>query len=74
MEKNTFSAYRLKKESIGRLQQIKIAYEAVYERKMTNDEFINHLVDCIDDGDLAVWEYYCQTQTLKSEAVEKKKK
>ena len=66
MTKNTFSAYRLKKESISRLQQIKIAYEAVADKKVTNDEFVAHLINCLESSDPKVMDYYNQAEALKS--------
>ena len=57
---NDFSAFRLKKETVETLQTLKQAYEICYDKPFTNDEFILQLTASVEEGDVAVWETYCE--------------
>lgn len=49
----------LKRETLERLMTMKKAYEVVYNRKFDLDGFIEQMSASVEEGDIAVWEEYC---------------
>lgn len=68
--RSIFSAFRLKKETINCLQDLKKSFELSYGRDFSNDEFIHQLVASVEDGDVAVWEIFCKLQMTQKELAE----
>lgn len=61
-----YGAYKLEKSTIEFLRRMKMAFELSYEKEFTNDEFIRQMAASVEDGDLAVWEIYCELdQTME---------
>ncbi len=61
-DKTAFGALRLKNGTLDRMRHLKIAFEGTYKKEMTNDEFIGHLIASVEDGDIAVWERFCELE------------
>ena len=70
---NEFGAFRLKKDTVEFLKDLKQAYELAYEETFTNDEFIQQVAASVEEGDVAVWEIYCAIQQQKEELAAKTK-
>lgn len=68
--RSIFSAFRLKKETVNYLQDLKKSFELSYGRDFSNDEFIHQLVASVEDGDVAVWEIFCKLQMTQKELAE----
>lgn len=49
----------LRRETIERLVALKNAYEKVYNRIFGLDDFLIQLTASVEEGDVAVWEEYC---------------
>ena len=60
--KASYSCYRLRKDTVKFLQEIKESFEVTYQKKFTNDEFIRQMAASVEGGDPAVWEVLCQMQ------------
>lgn len=66
MAKEEYGAYKLKKSTIEFLRRMKMAFELSYEKEFTNDEFVKQMAASVEDGDVAVWEIYCELdQTME---------
>lgn len=65
-----YSAFRLRKETIKYLQDLKRAFEISYGREFSNDDFIKYMSYSIEEGDPAVWEIYCRMQMTQKELEE----
>ncbi len=59
MPRKEFGNFRLSKETLLTLSKLKIAFESCYGRHITNDFLIERLIDCVEDGDEAVFQMYC---------------
>ena len=59
---NTFGALRLKKDTIGYLKRLKMAFEIVHNGNApyTNDDFIMKMAGAVEQGDDAVWKTFCE--------------
>lgn len=55
-----YSSLRLPRVMIEQLKDVRLAFEANYMKRLTNEEFIEKLIACIDDAEPAVWETYCR--------------
>ena len=55
-----FGALRLQEETLDDLRTLKQAYEICYEKNFTNDDFIKQMKAAVEEGDIAVWETYCE--------------
>ena len=69
-KRSEFSAFRLKKESVRFLQDLKRAFELSYGKEMSNDEFIQQMGASEETGDPAVWEIYGQMQEAQQKLEE----
>lgn len=70
MPENTasaFSAFRLRKETVRYLQDLKRSYEISYGREFTNDEFIQTMVASVEAGDPSVWDIFCRMRMSQRE-------
>lgn len=74
---NKYGTFRLKKETIDFLQTLKQAFEYCYGKSFTNDEFIKQMAASVEDGDVAVWETFCELsanlEDIKQRAKERMK-
>ena len=71
MATEDYGAIRLKKETIEFLKTLKQAFELSYGKSFTNDEFIRQMAASVEDGDVAVWETYCEIEMKKDEIRER---
>ena len=67
MQNSNFRTLKLKPETLERLQDLKLAFEMSYCEPMYNDAFVQKLIASVEDGEPAVWEYYCKIQTKREE-------
>lgn len=68
--RSAFSAFRLKKETIRFLQDLKKAFELSYGKEFNNDDFIQQLAASVEAGDPACWEVFCKLKTTDKEIAE----
>lgn len=52
----------LDNSTIDSLLKMKRAYEMVYNKEFTMDEFVIQMSASVEEGDVAVWEEYCKAQ------------
>lgn len=71
---NEYGAFRLKKETVEYLRTMKLAFELSYGKDFSNDEFILQMAASVEDGDVAVWEAFCELNEKFEELKEKAKK
>lgn len=57
-----YKALRITEETMGKIADVQLAFESAYMRRMTRDELVQKLIDCIEDAEPAVWENYCLIQ------------
>ena len=71
-----YGALRLQEETLDDLRTLKQAFEITYGKSFTNDEFIKQMAASVEDGDIAVWETYCELsdklEELKARAKERR--
>ena len=65
---NIFSALRLKKPTVEHLQTLKRAFELTYVQPLSNDYFIEKLIDGIKENNPKVWDTYSALLSIKEEA------
>ena len=68
--KNDFSAFRLRKDSVKYLQNLKRAFELSYGREFSNDEFIQQITSLVKTGDVPTWTIFCKMQDAQREIEE----
>lgn len=68
--RSSFSAFRLKKDTVKFLQEMKRAYEIAYGKEFSNDDFIKQMASSIEVGDSSVWEIFCKLQETQKELEE----
>lgn len=73
-KENDFGAFRLKKETVQYLRVMKQAFELSYCKDFTNDEFIKQMAASVEEGDVAVWEIFCELNDKLDELKEKAQK
>ena len=61
-DKTAFGALRLKNGTLERMKHLKIAFESIYRKEMTNDEFVGQLIAAVEEGDMAVWKRFCEIE------------
>ena len=66
MKGNQYKALRLKEETLEKLSDVQLAFESTYLKRMTKDEFVLKLIDCIEDAEPAVWQNYCAIADKKN--------
>lgn len=64
---SAYSAYRLRRETVKFLQDMKKAFELSYGMSLSNDEFIRKAFASVEAGDPAVYEIYCRIQLTEDE-------
>ena len=62
-----YSSLRLPKATVEELKDVRLAFEANYMTRLTNDELMAKLVACIEDAEPAVWETYCKIVSKRDE-------
>lgn len=62
-----YGTLRLKQSTIDFLKDMKLAFEASYQKKFTMSEFLEQMTNSVEDGDPGVWEIYCTQQAQKNE-------
>lgn len=68
--RSAFSAFRLKKDTVKYLQDMKRAYEISYGREFSNDDFINQMAASVKNGDPSVWEIFNKLKDTQKELEE----
>lgn len=68
--RSSFSAFRLKKDTVKLLQELKRAYEVSYGKEFSNDEFINQMITSIKTNNSPVWDIYSKMQEAQKEIEE----
>lgn len=68
MGQSKYGNFRLSKATIEMLSDLKLAFEVCYVKRLTNDEFIQKLVDCVEDGDCGVYDTYQEIIEKKQNA------
>lgn len=75
-ESPKFGALRLQEGTLDDLRTLKQAYEICYGKSFTNDDFIKQMKAAVEEGDVAVWETYCELSEkldeLKTRAKERR--
>ena len=66
MKGNQYKALRLKEETLDKLSDVQLAFESTYMKRMTKDEFVQKLIDCIEDAEPIVWQNYCAIADKKN--------
>lgn len=66
-----YGALRLKKGTLEFLRTLKEAFELCYKKNFTYDEFIRQMAASVEEGDVAVWETYCEIEMKKDEIKER---
>lgn len=65
---NIFSAFRLKKTTVENLQMLKRAFELTYVQPLSNDYFIEKLMECVKENNTKVWHTYTDLLSVKENA------
>ena len=68
---NIFSAFRLKKTSVEKLQMLKRAFELTTLQPLSNDYFIEKLMECVKENNTKVWHTYTELLSVKENAAKK---
>lgn len=66
MKGNQYKALRLKEETLDKLSDVQLAFESTYMKRMTKDELVLKLFDCIEAAEPAVWQSYCTIAVKKN--------
>ena len=68
---NGFGAYRLKKDTIDMLKNLKRAFELSGAQSLTNDDFIRKLIGCVQNSDSSIWGIFSTIESQQSELIKK---
>ncbi len=63
-----FSAFRLKKTTVEQLQMLKRAFELTNVQPLSNDYFIEMLMDYVQKQNEKVWKTYIELMAIKEHA------
>ena len=63
-----FSAFRLKKTTVDKLQTLKRAFELTKSQPLSNDYFVEMVMDCVKEQEPKVWETYNELRDLEDRA------
>lgn len=63
----SYGNLRLSKATITTLKDLHLAFEMAYLHQFSNDQFIQKMIDCIEDGDPAVWDAYLEIVSKREE-------
>lgn len=66
MSKTKFKSLRLTEETFAKLADVQLAFESTYMVRLTKDELIQKLIDCIEDAEPGVWESYAMILERKN--------
>ena len=67
-----YSSLRLPKATVEELKDVRLAFEANYMKRLTNEELMAKLIACIEDAEPSVWETYCKIVSKRDEEAPKK--
>lgn len=67
-----YTSLRLPKATVEELKDVRLAFEANYMKRLTNEELMAKLIACIEDAEPAVWETYCKIVLKRDEEASKK--
>ena len=62
-----YTSLRLPKATVEELKDVRLAFEANYMKRLTNEELMAKLIACIEDAEPAVWETYCKIVLKRDE-------
>lgn len=62
-----YTSLRLPKATVEELKDVRLAFEANYMKRLTNEELMSKLIACIEDAEPAVWETYCKIVLKRDE-------
>lgn len=65
-----FSAFRLKKPTIKRLQKLKLAFELTYPQPLSNDFFMEKLMGFVEEHDKKVWQNFTNLLAMQEQESE----
>ncbi len=65
---NIFSAFRLKKTTANKLQTLKRAFEITKAQPLSNDFFIEKIMDCVKSKEKQVWKTYTELLEVEERA------
>lgn len=65
---NIFSAFRLKKTTLEKLKLLKRAYELTLVQPLSNDFFMEKLIECIKVNNPKVWSTFTALLAIKEDA------
>ncbi len=68
--RSLYGNFKVTKETMKYLQNLKSAFEIYYGKEMTNDEFIKQMATSLNKGDSCVWEIFCEMQKNQQRLVE----
>ena len=60
-----FSAFRLKKTTVDKLQTLKRAFELTKSQPLSNDYYIEKVMSCVKEQEPRVWETYTELRDLE---------
>ena len=66
----SYGSLRLSKETIESLKDLHLAFEVAYLRPLSNDLFIQRLIDTVRQGDPTVWEAYQEILSKREDNTE----
>lgn len=67
-----YTSLRLPKATVEELKDVRLAFEANYMKRLTNEELMAKLIACIEEAEPAVWETYCKIVLKRDEEAAKK--
>ena len=62
-----FSAFRLKKPTIKRLQKLKLAFELTYKQPLSNDFYMEKLMGFVEEHDKKVWKNFTDLLAMEEQ-------
>ena len=65
-----YGSLRLGKATIESLKDLHLAFEVAYLRPLSNDLFIQRLIDTVRQGDPTVWEAYQEILSKREDNTE----
>lgn len=73
INENGFGAFRLKKDTIESLKNLKRAFELSSEQSFTNDDFIRKLMGYVQNSDSNTWGIFTTIETQQIELIKQAK-
>lgn len=63
-----FSAFRMKKTTVEKLQTLKRAFELTKSKPLSNDYFVEKVMDCVKEQEPKVWDTYSELREVEERA------